>query len=38
MKRIALTVALLISVSLIVLGQMGCQPAANTNRSGVDRG
>lgn len=33
MKRIALTVALLISVSLIVLGQMGCQPEANTNRS-----
>ena len=31
MKRIAFTVALLSSVSLIVFSQISCQPAANTN-------
>ena len=31
MRRIALTVTLLSSVSLIVFSQMSCQPAANTN-------
>lgn len=31
MKRIAVMVALSISVSLLVFGQMSCQPAANTN-------
>ena len=31
MRRIVFTVALLSSVSLIVFGQMSCQPAANTN-------
>lgn len=31
MKRIAVTVALLVSVSLLIFSQMACQPAANTN-------
>ena len=31
MKRIAFTMALLSSVSLIVFSQISCQPAANTN-------
>jgi ketosteroid isomerase-like protein len=33
MRRIAFTAALLIAVSLVVLGQLGCQPAADTNRA-----
>ncbi|MGI8735053.1 MAG: nuclear transport factor 2 family protein [Pyrinomonadaceae bacterium] len=35
MRKITLTAALLAAMSLLILGQMACQPAPDTNRSAV---